>query len=69
MSKENWVSIEMEIPEEEITGKAATLLHSFLFDPPKNPPREQMIKAAIKRFPHPGKAASLDIDLQLEIAR
>jgi hypothetical protein len=51
------------VSEEEITGKTATLLHSLLTNSPKNPARETMIKAAITRFPHPGKPASLDIDL------
>ena len=49
--------------EEEITGNAATMLHSLLTNPPKNPGRASMIEAAIKRFPHPGQPATLDMDL------
>ena len=54
---------EAQISEEEISGNAADVLHDLLENPDNNPARERMITAAIHRFPHPGKATTMDTEL------
>jgi hypothetical protein len=50
------------ISEEEITGEAANRLHELLQDRSPNPDREQMIKAAMSRFPRPGQPVSFEFE-------
>ncbi len=51
------------VSETTISGIPATEMYALLQNPPKNPQKNQLIRDALKRFPHPEQETRLEIDL------